>query len=123
VLFRNATALETAGRIDTLLVDKTGTLTQGKPVLTTIWAADGNENRVLQLAASVESGSEHPLARAILQQAAQRGLALLPLTAFQVEVGQGVTASIEGHGSLRVGRPDWACILPCRRAGRWQDKA
>ena len=109
VLFRNATALETAGRIDILLVDKTGTLTQGKPVLTTIWAADGNENRVLQLAASVESGSEHPLARAILQQAAQRGLALLPLTAFQVEVGQGVTASIEAHGSLRVGRPDWAC--------------
>ena len=109
VLFRNATALETAGRIDTLLVDKTGTLTRGKPELTAIWAADGDENRVLQLAASVESGSEHPLARAILQQAAQRGLALLPLTAFQVEVGQGVMASIEGHGHLRVGRPDWAC--------------
>lgn len=109
VLFRNATALETAGRIDTLLVDKTGTLTRGKPELTTIWAANGDENRVLQLAASVESGSEHPLARAILQQAAQRGLALLPLSAFQVEVGQGVMASIEGHGHLRVGRPDWAC--------------
>ena len=109
VLFRNATALETAGRIDTLLVDKTGTLTRGKPELTTIWAADGDENRVLQLAASVESGSEHPLARAILQQAAQRGLALLPLADFQVEVGQGVMASIEGHGHLRVGRPDWAC--------------
>ena len=109
VLFRNATALETAGRIDTLLVDKTGTLTRGKPELTTIWAADGDENRVLQLAASVESGSEHPLARAILQQAAQRDLALLPLAAFQVEVGQGVMASIEGHGHLRVGRPDWAC--------------
>ncbi|NWK76828.1 heavy metal translocating P-type ATPase [Aquitalea sp. LB_tupeE] len=109
VLFRNATALETAGHIDTLLVDKTGTLTRGKPELTTIWAADGDENRVLQLAASVESGSEHPLARAILQQAAQRGLALLPLSAFQVEVGQGVTASLEGHGNLRVGRPDWAC--------------
>ncbi|KJV32809.1 hypothetical protein VI06_05130 [Aquitalea magnusonii] len=109
VLFRNATALETAGRIDTLLVDKTGTLTRGKPELTTIWAADGDENRVLQLAASVESGSEHPLAHAILQQAAQRDLALLPLTAFQVDVGQGVMASIEGHGHLRVGRPDWAC--------------
>ncbi|QBJ80146.1 heavy metal translocating P-type ATPase [Aquitalea sp. USM4] len=109
VLFRNATALETAGRIDTLLVDKTGTLTRGKPELTTIWAADGDENRVLQLSASVESGSEHPLAHAILQQAAQRGLGLLSLTNFQAEVGQGVMASIEGHGHLRVGRPDWAC--------------
>lgn len=108
VLFRNAAALETAGRIDTLVVDKTGTLTAGKPVVTTIWAADGDEARVLQLAASVESGSEHPLARAILQQAAERGLALLPLQSFRVEVGQGVVAAIDGHGSLRVGRPDWA---------------
>ncbi|WP_287878124.1 heavy metal translocating P-type ATPase [Aquitalea sp.] len=108
VLFRNAAALETAGRINTLVVDKTGTLTEGRPVVTTIWAADGDENRVLQLAASVESGSEHPLAHAILQQAAERGLALLPLQAFQAEVGQGVTASIDGYGSLRVGRPDWA---------------
>ncbi|BBF84115.1 lead, cadmium, zinc and mercury transporting ATPase [Aquitalea magnusonii] len=108
VLFRNAAALETAGRIDTLVVDKTGTLTAGKPVVTAIWAADGAEDRVLQLAASMESGSEHPLARAIVQQAAERGVSLLSVQSFRAEVGQGVMATIDGHGSLRLGRPDWA---------------
>jgi len=112
MLFRNAAALETAGRIQLLVVDKTGTLTEGRPQLTSIWAADGDQDRLLCLAASAESGSEHPLALALLQQAAARQLSLLPVQSFRAEVGQGVIAELEGYGTIRVGRPEWASSQP-----------
>jgi Cu+-exporting ATPase len=106
VLIRNAEALERMERIDTLVVDKTGTLTEGKPRLTTVVAADGvTEESVLEMAASLERGSEHPLAAAILEGAKERGVRLLPVADFNAVTGQGVEGTLEGRrialGNLR----------------------
>ena len=106
VLFRNAEALERMERIDTLVVDKTGTLTEGKPKLVSVIAADGvDEERVLRIAASLERGSEHPLAAAILQGAKDRGAPLLPVEGFNAVTGKGVEGTLEGRrvalGNLR----------------------
>jgi Cu+-exporting ATPase len=106
VLIRAAEALERMERIDTLVVDKTGTLTEGKPKLVSVVAAQGfAEERLLQLAASLEIGSEHPLAAAILRAAQERGVKTLGVTEFNALAGQGVEARLEGRrialGSLR----------------------
>jgi len=106
VLIRNAEALERMERIDTLVVDKTGTLTEGKPKLASAIAADGvAEERVLQVAASLERGSEHPLAAAIIQGAKERGVSLLPVEGFNAVTGKGVEGTLEGRrvalGNLR----------------------
>jgi Cu+-exporting ATPase len=106
VLIRNAEALERMEKIDTLVVDKTGTLTEGKPRLTSILAIEGvAENRVLQIAASLERGSEHPLAAAILRGAEDRGLELAFVSDFVSVTGKGVAGTLEGRrvalGSLR----------------------
>ncbi|WP_263410654.1 heavy metal translocating P-type ATPase [Terriglobus tenax] len=95
VLFRNAEALERFGKVDTLVLDKTGTLTEGKPKLVAIQAND--EARALQLAASLENASEHPLAAAIVGAAKERNIALLPVTAFTSITGKGVRGQIESH--------------------------
>jgi len=98
VLIRNAEALERMERIDTLVVDKTGTLTEGKPRLTTVVAAEGlTEDRVLEMAASLERGSEHPLAAAILEGAKERGVRLLPVADFNAVTGQGVDGTLGGR--------------------------
>ena len=108
ILFRQAEALELAAGIDTLLLDKTGTLTEGKPKLAELWCAPGwAEDKVLTLAASAEVGSEHPLARALLDAAQQRGLTLLPTEHFSAVVGQGIETTIAGQGMVRVGVPKW----------------
>jgi P-type Cu+ transporter len=99
VLVRNAQALETLARVDTLVVDKTGTLTEGKPVLTAIQAAPGSqlpENALLSLAASLERSSEHPLARAIVRAAEERKLPLGPVIVFQASPGGGVRGLVLG---------------------------
>jgi Cu+-exporting ATPase len=97
VLVRRADALEIFSRADTLLIDKTGTLTEGKPRLAAVLAVPGFEpDRVLALAASLEVASEHPLAAAIVEGAAKRGLALQPVLEFNSIVGQGVFARIGG---------------------------
>jgi len=106
VLIRNAEALERMERIDTLVVDKTGTLTEGKPKLASVIAADGfAEERVLQIAASLERGSEHPLAAAIIQGAKDRGVSLVPVEGFNAVTGKGVEGTLEGRrialGNLR----------------------
>ncbi|SEE16972.1 Cu+-exporting ATPase [Rhizobiales bacterium GAS191] len=98
VLIRNAEALEQMEKVDTLVVDKTGTLTQGKPRLTAIRPADGfAEQEVLRLAAAVERASEHPLAAAILAAAQERGLALPSATDFEAPAGKGVAGTVEGR--------------------------
>jgi Cu+-exporting ATPase len=98
VLIKNAEALERMERVDTLVVDKTGTLTEGKPKVVAIVAAPGlEENEVLRLAASVERASEHPLAQAILEAAAARGLALADVTDFDSPTGKGVIGTIAGR--------------------------
>ena len=94
ILIRDAEALELAHGLTTLVLDKTGTLTEGKPVVTDIAATDpGGEEALLRLTASAQTGSEHPLARAILARAA--GLALRPVTQFESRAGLGLTALVD----------------------------
>ena len=95
VLFRNAEAVEKLREVDTVVVDKTGTLTLGKPRLTDVFCAD--ENTALRLIASVERASEHPLAQAIVQGALERGLELAPVDDFFSMTGQGVVGTVEGR--------------------------
>jgi Cu+-exporting ATPase len=94
VLVRNAEAIQLMERVDTLVLDKTGTLTEGKPRLTAVFAVDIAEDQLLQLAAAAERGSEHPLAEAIVAGAASRDLSPLPVSAFRAEPGQGVVATV-----------------------------
>src|SRR5262249_22727525 len=94
VLVRNAEALELMEKIDTLVVDKTGTLTEGKPRLVGVMPAEGfDENELLRLVASLERGSEHPLAAAIVEGAGGRGLTLSAASDFDALTGKGVTGT------------------------------
>jgi Cu+-exporting ATPase len=107
VLIKKAEALEVMEKVDTLIVDKTGTLTEGKPRLTMVKHAPGNdEESVLRLAASLERGSEHPLASAILLGAAGRGVKLSTVEDFRSETGKGIVGRVEGHsvalGNVRL---------------------
>ncbi|HKI85268.1 MAG TPA: copper-translocating P-type ATPase, partial [Thermoanaerobaculia bacterium] len=98
VLFRNAEAIETLRKVDTLVMDKTGTLTVGKPKLTTVKTnGEGSEAEVLRLAASLERGSEHPLAAAIVEGAEERGLTLVSASSFSSTTGKGVCGTVDGH--------------------------
>ena len=98
VLIKNAEALETLEKVNTLVVDKTGTLTEGKPRLVSTTALAGfADTQVLRLAASLERGSEHPLAAAILAGAREKGLNLASAENFKSITGQGVAGRIEGH--------------------------
>jgi Cu+-exporting ATPase len=125
VLIRNALALQAFERVDTLVVDKTGTLTEGHPRLTTIAAAPGGgpqggpnggpgadqeADELLRLAASLERGSEHPLAAAITGAAAERGLRLTEAVDFTYEPGRGVRGKVEGR-ALALGTPDLMTAL------------
>jgi len=98
VLVREAEALETLTRVDTLLVDKTGTLTEGKPRVTEVVVVAARQDaEVVALAAGLERSSEHPLAAAILEAAAARGITPAPVSDFSVVPGRGVTGSLEGR--------------------------
>ena len=99
VLIKNAEALEIMEKIDTLIVDKTGTLTEGKPKLVSLVVADGyEEDESLRLAASLESNSEHPLAQAIVTGAKERKLKLGKVADFESHTGMGVSGRVDGHG-------------------------
>ena len=98
VLVRNAEALELMEKVTTLVVDKTGTLTEGKPRLVTVRAAGGyGEGDLLRLAAGLEQASEHPLAAAIVAGARERGVTPAPVADFQSQTGKGATATVEGR--------------------------
>jgi Cu+-exporting ATPase len=98
VLFKNAEAIEVLRDVDTLVCDKTGTLTEGKPRLTEVEpTAGGDAGEILRLAASLERSSEHPLAAAIVDAARERGISLADATAFDSRTGRGVTGDVEGH--------------------------
>lgn len=97
VLFKNATALEVSARIDTVVMDKTGTLTKGQPEVTDVVVDGIEEEELLALVAAVESASEHPLAAAIVSYAADRGIKPLPLTGFRNVPGHGATAEVQGR--------------------------
>ncbi len=113
VLIRNSEALERAGHLTTIVLDKTGTITRGQPAVTDVIVAKDQQadtnsaNELIRLAASAEQGSEHPLGEAILAEAGERGLVLSTPDGFNAEVGQGVAANIEGR-QLLVGAPRMA---------------
>ncbi|MDI6854666.1 MAG: heavy metal translocating P-type ATPase [Deltaproteobacteria bacterium] len=107
VLFKNAEAIEVMRQVDTLVVDKTGTLTEGKPKLVTVSPANGlDEAALLRLAASLERGSEHPLAGAIVKGALERGLKLADAEDFEYVTGKGVSGRVDGRqvalGNIRL---------------------
>jgi Cu+-exporting ATPase len=107
LLIRNAEALEGAEKLDSLLVDKTGTLTEGKPHLTHLLPSRGiTESLLLQWVASLEQHSEHPLALAVLNAAKERNVPLVPATDFEALSGQGLKGRINGQ-LIQVGSPDW----------------
>ena len=111
ILIKNAEILEQTRSIDTMLLDKTGTVTTGVMSLESVAVAPGTgEASALSLAASVESLSEHPVARAITLGAADRGLSLVPVTAFANQPGLGVVG-ITAQGGVLVGRPSWLASL------------
>jgi Cu+-exporting ATPase len=107
ILFRNSEALERAGKVSVVVLDKTGTITKGQPAVTDVVTDDGlAEERLLALAASVEKGSEHPLGEAIWAEATTQNIPLFVPGGFKAEAGQGVEAEVDGHqvavGNLRM---------------------
>jgi Cu+-exporting ATPase len=107
VLIRNAEALETLEKVDTLVIDKTGTLTEGKPKLVTLESAEGREDLdMLRLLAGLEKASEHPLASAIINGAKERGLQLAAAQDFRSVAGKGVMGKVEGH-LVAAGSAQW----------------
>jgi len=98
VLIKNAEALERFEKVDTLIVDKTGTLTEGRPKVVAVAPANGHdETDLLRLAASLERGSEHPLAAAMVAAAKERGLDMVPASDFDAPTGKGVTGTVDGR--------------------------
>ncbi len=106
ILFKNSEVLETAQNLHTVMLDKTGTITQGKPVLTDWTALNGAGDEALALAASAESGSEHPIAQAVVSGAKERGLELTQPESFRAMRGLGLEAKVNGR-LVKVGRPEW----------------
>ena len=105
-LFRGGDVLETAAGLDQVVFDKTGTLTLGRPLVTAIHADD--PERLLQLAASLEQTSRHPLAHALLQEAQRRDIPLLPVAQVRTVSGEGLLGRLEACGTeVRVGKPEW----------------
>ncbi|OGI50536.1 MAG: copper-translocating P-type ATPase [Candidatus Muproteobacteria bacterium RIFCSPHIGHO2_12_FULL_60_33] len=100
-LIRNGEALQQAGKLTTIVLDKTGTVTEGRPAVTTLVPAPGwDETKLLTMAASIETGSEHPLAEAIIAAAKAKSLTLLSVSGFEAITGHGVSATIEGKKVL-----------------------
>ena len=112
VLFKDAAAIEALREVDTLVLDKTGTLTEGRPRLSTVTPADLPEDEFLALSASLEQSSEHPIARAIVTAARERGLELVPVDRFESVTGQGVRGEVAGR-TVAIGN---AALMSAARA-------
>ena len=108
ILFKTGVALEQVSKSDAIVLDKTGTVTTGKPTVTSVISLDNNlsGDHILKLAASVEQGSEHPLGKALVNEAKNRGLTLSPPVSFRAHGGAGVQADIEG-AKVYAGKPEW----------------
>ncbi len=122
ILFRNSVALETVSRLDAVVLDKTGTVTTGKPSVTKIMSLDPDmtEDDILKLAASVEQGSEHPVGKAIVKEAKSRGVSLNSPVEFRAHGGAGVQADIMGVKTY-IGKPPWFSDLGIK-TGHENDK-
>ena len=97
ILIKDAEALELAHRVEVMVFDKTGTLSEGRPAVSDVVAADGDRHRLLRLAASAQQGSEHPLAGAVLEAARREGVEPMPLSSFKALPGQGLQAVVDGR--------------------------
>lgn len=106
ILIRGGEHLERAQKIQTIIVDKTGTLTHGKPVVTDINTGEWREDEFFQLLGSVEDQSEHPLARALVDRALESGITLIAADGFKAVPGKGVTAVVNGK-TVQIGKPKW----------------
>ncbi|MDC0662832.1 heavy metal translocating P-type ATPase [Marinobacter sp. SS21] len=105
-LIRQGDALQSASKLNLVILDKTGTITRGQPTVTRVQALDGNEHELLALAAGLEQHSEHPLAAAVLQQAREQGIEAATVTGFQAHNGHGVSGEQAG-ATLRLGNRRW----------------
>ena len=106
MLIRQGEALQTAGKLDLVILDKTGTITEGRPRVTYVHSADNDSERLLSLAAALERHSEHPLAEAIVNHAEEQAVALETVTGFEALNGKGVKATLDGQ-TLRLGNRRW----------------
>ncbi|MFZ5446438.1 MAG: heavy metal translocating P-type ATPase [Myxococcota bacterium] len=106
LLVKGGAVLEAASHVDVVLLDKTGTVTEGRPTLTDVVAVQGDERALLSTVAAVERLSEHPIARAIVAGAEQRGIDVLRASQFVMEAGRGVEAQLAGR-RVRIGTPEW----------------
>ncbi len=128
ILIKDVESLELAHRLNAVIFDKTGTLTEGKPKIVNVMALDNDEASLLSVAASVQKGSEHPLARAVTDRAEEDGLSLDPITDFRSMTGRGVTAYI-GERAIAIGsaafmsETDVDTCVGLDRARQWESEA
>jgi Cu+-exporting ATPase len=128
VLFKSGQALEAAQQLDTILLDKTGTLTAGQPEVVETTGGTGSEHNLLALAAAVEKGSEHPIGRAIVRAAENQGISFDPASEFKSFGGDGVRAQVSGR-TVEVGKIDWFSDNNvdvsgfADTAGKWQQQS
>lgn len=124
IWFKDAASMEAAARVNAVVLDKTGTLTEGKPEVAAVYlrpSENTDENELYRLAAAVEQNAAHPLARAIVQTALARGIALPEARNVQTEAGAGVKADIGGIGEVKVGKPAYCGLtLPENLDSVWQ---
>ncbi|WP_049256131.1 heavy metal translocating P-type ATPase [Neisseria bacilliformis] len=124
IWFKDAASMEAAAHIDTVVLDKTGTLTEGKPQVAAVWLAENsgfNEDDLYRLAAAVEQNAAHPLAAAIVAAAQARGLQIPASENAQTAVGAGISARIAGAGLVKAGKPDFAGVaLPAVSDDVWR---
>lgn len=111
IWFKDAASMEESARVDTVVLDKTGTLTEGRPKVAAVWLVPDSgvdEDGLFRLAAAVEQNAAHPLATAIVSAARKRGLQIPAGSKAQTEVGAGIAAEVEGAGLVRAGKPEFA---------------
>ena len=121
IRYKDAAAMEEAAHVNTVVLDKTGTLTEGKPSIVAAYTPIGDEDNLYRLAAAVEQHAAHPLARAIVQAAQTRGLDLPETHDAKTDAGAGIHAEIKGVGSVKVGKPDYCGLqLPAGLDSIWQ---
>lgn len=124
IWFKDAAAMEEAAHVNAVVLDKTGTLTEGKPEVVAFWQAQSavySEDEMYALAAAIEQSATHPLAKALVQAAEMRGVVLPAVQHIQAEVGQGIQGEIENLGTVKVGKPAYCNLtLPTDLDPVWQ---
>ena len=124
IWFKDAAAMEEAAHVNAVVLDKTGTLTEGKPQVVAFWQAQSavySEDEIYALAAAIEQSATHPLAKALVQAAIEKNVALPAVQHIQTDVGQGIQGEIEHIGTVKVGKPDYCGLtLPTDLDPVWQ---